>query len=88
VIDVADVAEIVRWLVEQGAENETVNVAAPQDYSIDEIVQSFERVTGKHAITNRIDAGDAVRLDVRRIADAPVDFTGDYLDRTIRRYYR
>jgi nucleoside-diphosphate-sugar epimerase len=88
VIDVADVAEIVRWLVEQGAQDETVNVAAPYDYGIDEIVQAFERVTGKHAITNRIDAGDAVRLDVRRIADAPVDFTGDYLDRTIRRYYR
>jgi dTDP-4-dehydrorhamnose reductase len=88
VIDVADVAEIVGWLVRQGARNEVVNVAAPQDYAVWDIVRVFQRLTGKHAIFNKIDAGDESNLDVRRIADAPVDFSGDYLERTLARYYR
>ena len=88
VIDVADVAEIVGWLVRNGARNETVNVAAPHDYGILDIVRVFQRITGKHAIFTRVDAGDWADLDVRRIADAPVDFSGDYLERTLARYYR
>ena len=87
VIDVADVAEIVAWLVRDGAANETVNVAAPMDYSVRDIVAVFEQITGKPALANRLDRGDAQVLDVRRIADADVDFSGGYLERTLRRYY-
>lgn len=88
VIDIADAAAIVEWLVRNGARNETVNVAAPHDYSIQEIVGVFEKITGKPAVVNRVDSGDWQHIDVRRIADADVDFSGDYLDRTIRRYFR
>ena len=87
VIDVADVAEIVGWLVRSGAYNETVNVAAPHDYSALEIVRAFERLTGKTAVYDVVDAGDEQNIDVRRIADADVDFSGEYLERTLARYY-
>ena len=88
VIDVADAATILEWLVRNGARNETVNLAAPQDYGIGEIVKVFEQITGKKAVVNRIDAGDSQDIDVRRIADADVDFSGDYLGRVLRRYYK
>ena len=88
VIDVADAATILEWLVRNGAMNETVNLAAPQDYGVGEIVKVFEQITGKKAVFNRVDGGDAQDIDVRRIADADVDFSGDYLGRVLRRYYR
>ncbi len=88
VIDVADAATILEWLVRGGAHNETVNVAAPHDYSVEYIVKLFEQITGKKAVTNRIAQGDSQDIDVRRIADADVDFSGDYLNRVLRRYYK
>ena len=88
VIDVQDVVAVADWLVKDSALNETVNVAAPQDYSVDEIVRVFERLYGRHAHCIQVQAGDAPRIDVTRIADAPVDFSGDYLERTLRRYYK
>lgn len=87
VIDVADAASILEWLVRNGAKNETVNIAAPQDYSVAEIVRAFEIITNKKAFATRVDAGDWQDIDVRRIADADVDFSGDYLGRTLARYY-
>ena len=88
VIDVADAAAILEWLVRGGAHNQTINVAAPQDYAVTEIVGVFERITGKKAVVNRIDSGDSQDIDVRRISEADVDFSGDYLGRVLRRYYK
>ena len=87
VIDVRDVARVVDELVRAGTENETVNVAAPEDYGIREIVREFERICRKPAIVDCVDEGDAPLIDTRRIADTVVDFSGDYLARTLRRYY-
>jgi nucleoside-diphosphate-sugar epimerase len=88
VIDVEDAADITGWLIRNGAHNETVNVAAPKDYPVTEIVRDFELITNKKAFAARIDSGDSQEIDVRRIADADVDFSGDYLGRTLARYYR
>lgn len=87
VIDVADAASIIGWLVSGGARNETVNVAAPHDYPVQDIVRVFELITGKRAVPTRVDSGDAQDIDVSRISGADVDFTGDYLARTLCRYY-
>ena len=87
VIDVRDAAAIVEWLVRSGDYNRTVNVAAPQDYALGEIVREFERIYGKPAVADWADEGDAPRIDARDVAEAPVDFSDDYLHRTLRRYY-
>jgi nucleoside-diphosphate-sugar epimerase len=88
VIDVEDAAGITGWLIRNGAHNETVNVAAPKDYPVTEIVKDFEIITNKKAFATIVDAGDSQDIDVRRIADADVDFSGDYLGRTLARYYK
>jgi nucleoside-diphosphate-sugar epimerase len=88
IIDVADAASILEWLVRNGAHNETVNIAAPMDYAVEYVVKVFEQITGKKAVTNRVAKGDSQDIDVRRIADADVDFSGDYLGRVLRRYYK
>jgi nucleoside-diphosphate-sugar epimerase len=87
IIDVADVREITHWLLMNGAINETVNIAAPNDYSVVEIISAFEQLTGKNAYARPVDKGDAQRIDTSRIDGAPVDFSGDYLGQVLRRYY-
>lgn len=87
VIDVLDLSRIVKWLIKEGAENEVVNVAAPFDYSMAQIVTAFEDLTGKKAYTREHPGGDSYDIDVSRIKDAPVYFGGDYLGDILRRYY-
>ena len=86
IIDVADVAVAVDWLIGETI-NETVDIAAPVDYSMREIVAAMEQATGKRARCFDVDAGRAYKIDTRRIAEAPIDFKGDYLGSVIRRYY-
>ena len=87
VIDVLDLSRIVKWLIKEGAENEVVNVAAPFDYSMAQIVSAFEELTGKKAYTREHPGGDSHNIDVSRIKDAPACFEGDYLGDILRRYY-
>ena len=91
VIDVADVAALGRALLRDGAIAETVDVAPERNHTIPEIVAVFERLTGKRALFDCVDRGSGAALDTRRIAPllaaAGVDFGGDYLERTLRRYY-
>lgn len=79
IIDMIDVSAIVRWLIKNGAHDETVNVAAPMDYSMREIVGRFEALLNKPAIVKEHAGGREPRIDVARIADAPVCWDGEYL---------
>lgn len=88
VVDVVDLSTVVRWLLKEGAHNETVNVAAPHDYSMREIVAGFEQLVGKRAYVREHPGGEAPPIDVSRIAEAPVFWGGDYLGGILRRYYR
>jgi hypothetical protein len=91
VIDIADVAALAGVLLRDGVVDETVDVAPDRSHAIPEIVAAFERVTGKRALFDLVDRGSAAAIDTARIAPllgpAGVDFGGDYLDRTLRRYY-
>ena len=87
IIDTIDVSTIVRWLIKDGARNEVVNVAAPHDYSMREIVAGFEALLEKPAFVREHPGGDSQTLDVSRIADAPVFWGGDYLGGILRKRY-
>lgn len=87
VVDVCDVSQLVRWLIREGAKNETVNIAAPHDYSMPQIVAAFEEHLGKPAFVREHPGGDAEVIDTTRIKDAPMYWGGDYLGDVIRRHY-
>jgi NAD dependent epimerase/dehydratase family len=91
VIDVGDVAALAGVLLRSGADAEMVNLAPARAHSIEEIVAALERVTGKRAIYDVLPRGSAFAIDTRRIVPllgaAGVDFGGDYLGRTLQRYY-
>jgi nucleoside-diphosphate-sugar epimerase len=87
VIDVDEIAAIVRWLVKTGAHNETINVAAPFDFSMVEIVGEFERLHKKWARTVYHFGPSDKPIDTKRIARAPVNWGDDYLRDIIERRY-
>lgn len=87
VVDIFDVVDVTEWLLRNDAVNEIVDIAPPSSNTVVEIVEQFERIVGKKAICNRVDEGDWHEIDTRRIEDAPVDFSGNYLERTLARHY-
>jgi nucleoside-diphosphate-sugar epimerase len=87
-IDTTDISTIVRWLLKQGAKNETVNVAAPMDYSMREIVKAFEDLLDKPAFVREHPGGGEPPIDVSRIVDAPINWDGAYLQNVLWHRYR
>jgi nucleoside-diphosphate-sugar epimerase len=92
IIDVADVAAIVRQLVEdQTARNITLNLANPVSYAMTDIVSVMERVVGKPAIYDTVERGSEYPIDItpmRAVLDkTPVRFGADYLEHVIGKYY-
>ena len=88
IIDVIDIRAIVQWLLRCGASNETVNVAAPMDYSMREIVAAFEQLAGKPARVRIHAGGSADKIDVSRIEGAGVHWGRDYLESVLLKRYR
>ena len=70
---------------------ETVNVANIISSSIVELVGAFEAVLGHDAVFDIIERGAGYAIDTDRIRASSlrcgVSFSGDYLHRTIRKYY-
>lgn len=87
VIDVIDIRTIVQWLI-GNARDETVNVAAPMDYSMREIVAAFEQLIGKPAKVRLHEGGSVEKLDVSRIADVPIHWGDTYLQDVLWKRYR
>jgi nucleoside-diphosphate-sugar epimerase len=92
IIDVDDVARIVVDLVtREGAFGETINIANSASSSMFEIVGALEAVLGRKAIFDIIDQGAGYAIDTDRIRASvlrcSIEFSGDYLPRTIRKYY-
>jgi nucleoside-diphosphate-sugar epimerase len=92
VIDVDDIAAFVRILVvEDGAVNETINVASPQSVKILDIVHEFEGIIAKPAVYDVLQRGTDYSIDCSRIQSVVertnLNLEDDYLGRVLRKYY-
>ena len=92
IIDVDDVARIACDLVlAENACGETINIANSENSSIFDIVRSMQAVLGHRAIFDIIDRGAGYTIAIDRIqaslSRCCISFSGDYLSRTIRKYY-
>lgn len=87
IIDTVDISTIVRWLLKESAQDETVNIAAPMDYSMRQIVTAFEHLLDKPAVVREYPGGSEQPINVERIADAPVSWDGDYLGEILWKRY-
>ena len=87
IIDVMDVSSIVSWLIDTGSKDETINVAAPMSYPVRTIIDTMARIVDRKAIVRKVNEGTAQKIDVTRIAAAPVTWSDDYLEETLAWYY-
>jgi nucleoside-diphosphate-sugar epimerase len=92
VIDVIDVYRVARYIIDQRVlRQEIVNIANSANYSVRDIVSTFELVCGKAAIFDVIDKGKSFEIDVSRIAahlrPAEVEFGASYLHDVLNKYY-
>lgn len=92
IIDVADVVTLSRLVLLSGPERfRVVNVANPKSYPVLEIVRCVETVIGARAVVHTVPEGSAYDIDISAIepliACSAIDFSSEYLLRTIRRYY-
>ncbi len=91
VVDVADVVALARSRLDAGPVADIMHIAPEPSHPVTEIVAAFEKLTGKRALYDEVDRGSAFVVDAapiaRLTAAAGVDFGGDYLYRTLRRYY-
>ena len=93
IIDVDDVARVVTDLVvAENACDEIINIANSENSSIFDIVSAMEAVLGRRAIFDIIDRGADYTIATDRIQASlhrcRLSFSGDYLHRTIQKYYK
>ena len=91
IIDCADVARIVRALVEDGWHGRVINVASDSDYSLIEIVRTFELILNKTATVEYLEQGGTYAIDTSLMAsyakNEGIRFDDEYLVRVLRKYY-
>lgn len=92
IIDVEDVALIAQQLMANNSmRNRTLNIANIVSYSMTDIVTTMESVVGKPAVYNVVTKGSEYPIDTSAIVpileNAGVDFTHDYLEKVVSKYY-
>lgn len=92
IIDVEDVAKVVLDLVTvEDIQSETINLANPRSYSMQEIISALEKTARHRAIYNVVDKGGDYFIDTSRIAASVkrtgIAFDDGYLLRTLSKYY-
>ena len=89
VIDIDDVRAAVARLMREPARR--INVANPANNSVSEIVEAFEKVTGKTAVVDWMETGAGYAIDVAAMRpiyrELRLPFDDGYLLRAIQKYY-
>lgn len=91
-IDVEDVARIATRLIESPVATERViSIATPHSIRMPEIVDTFERVLSRHALFDRVEKGDPLRIRSELAGSVAkelgIEFDSGYAERLIRKYY-
>lgn len=90
-IDVDDVAKIAYALLDSALAHGTINIASPFDFSIIEIVKTFEIVLNKKANYELVDAGGVYPIEINQVRQVAfktnVNFDESYISRILSKYY-
>ena len=88
-IDVEDLKNILIHIIEKEERNKIYNLAYLDNFSITDIVSTFERVLGKEAIKETLDMGESYTIDVHLIESCFKERnTKVYLENLVQKYYR
>ena len=88
-IDVEDLKNILIHIIEKEERNKIYNLAYLDNFSITDIVSTFERVLGKEAIKETLDMGESYTIDVHLIESCFKERNTEvYLENLVQKYYR
>lgn len=88
-IDVEDLKNILIHIIEKEERNKIYNLAYLDNFSITDIVSTFERVLGKEAIKETLDMGESYSIDVHLIESCFKERNTEvYLENLVQKYYR
>src|SRR5690606_40755024 len=68
-IDVEDLKNILIHIIEKEERNKIYNLAYIDNFSITDIVSTFDRVLGKEAIKETLDMGESYSIDLHGLED-------------------
>lgn len=88
-IDVEDLKNILIHIIEKEERNKIYNLAYLDNFSITDIVSTFERVLGKEAIKETLDMGESYSIDLHGLEDYFAEESPEnYLKNLILKYYK
>lgn len=88
-IDVEDLKNILIHIIEKEERNKIYNLAYLDNFSITDIVSTFERVLGKEAIKETLDMGESYTIDLHGLEDYfEEESPENYLKNLILKYYK
>lgn len=88
-IDVEDLKNILIHIIEKEERNKIFNLAYLDNFSITNIVSTFERVLGKEAIKETLDMGESYSIDLHGLEDYfEEESPENYLKNLILKYYK
>lgn len=88
-IDVEDLKNILIHIIEKEERNKIYNLAYLDNFSITDIVSTFERVLGKEAIKEILDMGESYSIDLHGLEDYfEEESPENYLKNLILKYYK
>ena len=91
IIDVEHVAKIIKFILDKGCVNQTINIANKNSISVSEIVNILENLLVKKAICKLIAEGSSYCIEAKlsnEVAQAlGITFDDSYVSTAIRKYY-
>ena len=93
IIDIQDIVLItMSFLKDKNSNNQKINIANPINYSVNEIVKNFEKLSGLKANCNLIDKGrNDWQIDISEISEIiknkKIYFNKNYLYNVLKKYY-
>ena len=91
-IDIEDVTKIVTYILkEMHINKKIINIASPCYVKIIDLVNTFESILNKKSLHTLINKGNSYQIDTNLCSKVAkkigINFDGDYLEKTIRKYY-
>ena len=91
ILDIEDMGKVVRDIIKSGTKNTVLNVANPNSYPVNLIVNRIENHLQKTANLTLVEKGSSISIELKEtkpyIQNTGKDFSINYIDKLLRKYH-
>jgi len=91
ILDIEDMGKVVREIIKSGTKNTILNIANPNSYPVNEIVNRIEKYLQKTANLTMIEKGSHISIEINEtmsyIQNLSKDFSINYIEELLRKYH-